>query len=83
MRLAAFDRDWLITVSSKGAKRMFGWTAGKVLGRRVPSFMRTNLSQEAGRRSARDRHDAGRSPSATPRSTNGTYGHTLGPPSAR
>jgi PAS domain S-box-containing protein len=42
----AVDRDWLVTVWNRGAERMYGWSPAEVLGRRAPSFVRINLSEE-------------------------------------
>jgi PAS domain S-box-containing protein len=44
--IVTVDRDWAITAWSKGAERMYGWSAGEVLGRLVPSFVRMDLSEE-------------------------------------
>ncbi|MCW3015699.1 MAG: domain S-box protein [Solirubrobacterales bacterium] len=58
--IVGVDRDWLITVWSKGAERMYGWSAVEVLGRHVPSFVRMNLTQQERAETRREIAERGR-----------------------
>jgi PAS domain S-box-containing protein len=44
--IVAFDAEWLLTVWSPGAERMYGWTADEVLGRHTLEVARLEMSDE-------------------------------------
>ena len=44
--IIAFDAEWRATAWSKGAERMYGWSAEEALGRQLRSFIRVDLSDE-------------------------------------
>jgi PAS domain S-box-containing protein len=44
--IVVVDRDGLVVVWNRGAERMYGWAAGEIVGRHVPSFVPMHLGEE-------------------------------------
>jgi PAS domain-containing protein len=58
--IVALDRDWFVTVWSKGAERMYGWTEEEVIGRHTTDVADLEMSDEARAESRRAVAEHGR-----------------------